>query len=267
MTVSAPVRAATGLRLEAAWERSDLLFARLEEQALRHRPIRLRQPFVFYLGHLPAFAWNHLGRSALGKRAFDAELDELFARGIDPPDTSDGPEDARAWPVPDRVRAYRDGIRGLLRPHLDEPALESTALMVLEHELMHHETLLYMMLRLDHALKRAPSGPPATRGPVATAGERAHIPAGGARLGADRAELPFGWDNEFPAHEVAVEAFSIDLTPVTQPRLPGLRRFGRLFGPASLERRGLAMADARGAHPAPVLAGGGWRLHAAQRLR
>ncbi len=215
MTTSAPVRSATGQRLEAAWERSDRLFALLEVSALRERPIRLRQPFVFYLGHLPAFAWNHLGRGALGGPAFDDELDELFARGIDPPDTSDGPEDAEAWPAPRRVRAYREGIRQELRSALDEPGLESTALMVLEHELMHQETLLYMMLRLDHALKRAPfSGPPESESGVAPVGKRARIPAGQARLGAERAALPFGWDNEFPAHDVAVDAFSIDVTPV-----------------------------------------------------
>jgi ergothioneine biosynthesis protein EgtB len=201
-------------RLEAAWERSDELFATLCEEALGQRPIRLRQPFVFYLGHLPAFAWNHLGRRRLGKPAFKPDFDDLFARGIDPPDTSDGPAEAEAWPAVAEVLDYRDRIREALRPLLDDGRLEQTALMVLEHELMHHETLLYMVLRLDHAWKKAPRAAKPTLAPSPESGRIVRIPSGVARLGASRRSLPFGWDNEFPACEVDVEAFSIDATPV-----------------------------------------------------
>jgi ergothioneine biosynthesis protein EgtB len=202
-------------RLEAAWERSDALFATLHDEALGERPIRLRQPFVFYLGHLPAFAWNHLGRRRLGRPAFNAAFDDLFARGIDPPDTSDGPSEAEAWPDVAEVRAYRDRIRDALRPVLDDGRLETTALMVLEHELMHHETLLYMVLRLDHALKRPRRAASVEAASPATgSGRTVRIPSGASRLGTPRGSLRFGWDNEFPACEVAVEAFSIDALPV-----------------------------------------------------
>jgi ergothioneine biosynthesis protein EgtB len=209
--------AAVRERLEAAWDRSDALFGTIQGTALYERPIRLRQPFLFYLGHLPAFAWNHLGLRELRSGAFRADFDELFARGIDPPDTSDGPPEAEAWPAVGEVLAYRDHVRSRLRPVLDEPRLETTALMVLEHELMHHETLLYMILRLDHARKRAPRAALA-RVPGAT-GRRVpkgvvRIPAGAARLGAERGSLAFGWDNEFPGRELHVDAFSIDVTPV-----------------------------------------------------
>ena len=209
--------AAVRERLEAAWDRSDALFGTILESALYERPIRLRQPFLFYLGHLPAFAWNHLGIRELGNPAFRPDFDELFARGIDPPDTSFGPPEAEAWPAVDEVRAYRDLVRSRLRPVLDEPRLETTALMVLEHELMHHETLLYMILRLDHARKRPPRAALAL-GPVAS--DRrvpkgvVRIPGGAALLGAAPGSLAFGWDNEFPGRAREVGAFSIDVTPV-----------------------------------------------------
>ena len=69
----------------------------------RHRrwgaPIPLRQPFLFYVGHLPAFAWNHLWRRVASRPAFAPELDTLFERGIDPPDDGEGPtNEAEAWP-------------------------------------------------------------------------------------------------------------------------------------------------------------------------
>jgi formylglycine-generating enzyme required for sulfatase activity len=41
------------------------------------------------------------------------------------------------------------------------------------------------------------------------------VPAGDAVLGADRASIPFGWDNEFDRHVVRVPAFEIDALPVT----------------------------------------------------
>jgi ergothioneine biosynthesis protein EgtB len=214
VTAAAPVGSATCARLEDAWNRSDALVALVEEDSLGERPISLRQPFLFYLGHLAAFAWQHLGLRALGWTPFHPEFDELFARGIDPPDTSLGPVTAPAWPSLAEVRSYRDRIRRELRPRLDDPVLERTSLMVLEHELMHHETLMYMLLRLDHARKRPPSIEPGPLQPGIKGSERRDVPAGHARLGADRGSLPFGWDNEFMPLEVDVDAFSIDATPV-----------------------------------------------------
>jgi ergothioneine biosynthesis protein EgtB len=41
------------------------------------------------------------------------------------------------------------------------------------------------------------------------------IPAGVATLGADPGCVRFGWDNEFPLHRVAVDAFTIDVYDVT----------------------------------------------------
>jgi ergothioneine biosynthesis protein EgtB len=40
------------------------------------------------------------------------------------------------------------------------------------------------------------------------------VGGGRVRLGAGREELPFGWDNEFPAHEVEVPDLLMDATPV-----------------------------------------------------
>src|SRR5262249_33638164 len=87
--------------------------------------------------------------------------------------------------------------------------------MLIEHELMHQETLLYMMQRLALELKVGPAWfPPVLRG----CGRRptmVHVPAGPVTLGAGLAELGFGWDNELPSHEVIVPGFTIDETPVT----------------------------------------------------
>ncbi len=89
-------------------------------------------------------------------------------------------------------------------------------LTVLEHELMHQETLRYMLHRLPYGEKRASAEAPAheTSGRAAR-GERVRIPAGTATLGANRGEIGFGWDNEFPRACRPVPDFTIDVLPVT----------------------------------------------------
>lgn len=204
--------------LERVWRRTDELFALLREDALFDQPIALRQPVLFYVGHLPAFAWNQLGRGLRGRGALDPHKDELFARGIDPVDTdayaAARPED---WPSPAATRAYRDDARARLREvargldtaHDPDRAVLHT---VLEHEAMHHETLLYMFEQLPAARKRVTAPPPVAAPRVTNA--RVAIPAGTATLGAGD-DAPFAWDNERARHDVLVPAFAIDALPVT----------------------------------------------------
>ncbi len=206
-------------RFEQAWERSDTLFAFLAPEALLEQPIPLRQPFIFYLGHLPAFAWNHLGRGGLGEPPFDPRLDDLFARGIDPVDTDVyRPASADAWPPAEDARAYRDGVRERLSgewPRLRQARDGlAAAAMVLEHELMHHETLLYMIQQLPPELKHGKAALADEAAAPGRAARPVRVPAGRARLGARPGTIDFGWDNEFSAHEVDVPAFAIDDLPV-----------------------------------------------------
>ncbi len=209
--------------LRAAWRRSDRLFGLLAAEAWLEQPIALRQPFLFYLGHLPAFAWNHLGRSLLGRPGFRAEFDELFARGIDPVGI-DAYEAQAAWPERGAVLAYRDRVREELAGALSDPGFPAggceVVAMVVEHELMHHETLLYMAQELDHGLKHRPRDWPALPPPGRALPVRpVEVPAGEAVLGARRGSLAFGWDNEFPETRVDVPRFAIDDRPVTNEDL------------------------------------------------
>src|SRR5215475_7111307 len=84
-------------------ERTRVLFDLLtDEDAHYSQPIPLRHPFVFYEGHVPAFSFNLLVKTAFGGAGIDPELEKLFARGIDPPtDQATVPDAARnreRWP-------------------------------------------------------------------------------------------------------------------------------------------------------------------------
>ncbi len=206
--------------------RTRALFAMLAPQAYYERPIPLRHPVVFYDGHIPAFAVNALLKKGLGHPGIDGGLETLFARGIDPADrTAAAASNAAAWPPRDVVRRYAQRADEAVLTALASADIESErnavlrrgqgVFTILEHEAMHQETLLYMWRRLDPESKKRPQGyapagvtPPPPRASVA-------IPAGRATLGARVEDIPFGWDNEFPAHVVDVPAFTIDVHNVT----------------------------------------------------
>ena len=212
-------------RLEAAWRRSDEIFALLEPDALYVRPIALRQPFIFYLGHLPAFAWNQVCRGLLGAIGPEPELDDLFARGIDPVGVDRyEPDKPEQWPEPARVAAYRDRVRNALSESFPQVAARAgddvlaehgrVYHLVIEHELMHHETLLYMLHQLDRGLLRKPTNLPPYRFDGAAEPARVLVAGGHIVLGERFERVPFGWDNEFPEHVERVDPFAIDRTSV-----------------------------------------------------
>jgi formylglycine-generating enzyme required for sulfatase activity len=226
-TPSALDREALRLRYLENRNRSAELFGMVEPAAYYDRPIALRHPIVFYEGHLPGFSFNKVVREALGGASLDPFLEKLFERGIDPSDLTDAARhEKESWPERQRVRAFGDACDArVLEAFATAPLTDAArspmldraqaAFTILEHEEMHHETLLYMLHRLplDRKLTRGRGGAfvdrtPERRGSV-------EVPAGRATLGARREALPFGWDNEFDEQAVEVAAFEIDVDDVT----------------------------------------------------
>jgi iron(II)-dependent oxidoreductase len=210
--------------------RTRAMFDLLDESAYVERPIPLRNPVVFYEGHLPAFAVNTLLKRALGRPGIDARLEDIFARGIDP--DTEAAAVARgnpAWPSRAEVRAYADAADRAIEAAIQSAPLDVSShptlhraqalWTILEHEEMHQETLAYMWHEVPYEKKHAPNPQPPTSN-LEDAGRDAaqiQIPAGIATLGTGPEE-PFAWDNERPAHTVHVPAFSIDVHDVTNAR-------------------------------------------------
>src|ERR671910_156566 len=157
-------------RFRSAWSKSDELFGLVKEDQISIKPIVWRHPFIFYVGHLPAFTWNQTCGGLLNWQSFDPYFDDLFCRGIDP-DVDTGechwhPDVPDTWPELSEVSRYRDQVRSVVLEALDVmPRLESSDIMaqhgrafemVLEHEYMHQETLLYMMQELPMEEKKRP---------------------------------------------------------------------------------------------------------------
>ncbi len=206
-------------------QRSEALFDLLaSEDAYYTRPIPLRHPAVFYEGHMPAFSFNTLIKKGLGQPGIDRELETLFARGIDPDsstgDGSDPAHNRRIWPGRQAVRAFAAEadariVQALLHADLDQPGhplldRAEAVFAILEHEAMHHETLLYMWHQMPFDLKRRPADYRPRDVGTTPRQEWIEIPPGRATLGVERGSIPFAWDNECGAYEVSVEAFAIE---------------------------------------------------------
>jgi ergothioneine biosynthesis protein EgtB len=210
-------------RLRTCWSRSDEIFGLLEPEALFEQPIALRHPLIFYLGHLPAFAWNQICRGVLDMPSFRSEFDWLFERGIDPVGV-DQYESSTEWPSVDEVLEYRDRVRTELLEAIgpvadradDDPLAERGRIfeVAIEHELMHQETLQYILQQLPVDHKRRPEPMPPYRFDAAAAPADITIGEGPVVLGADFETARFGWDNEFPELAVEVAEFVVDRTPV-----------------------------------------------------
>jgi gamma-glutamyl hercynylcysteine S-oxide synthase len=207
--------------------RSKLLFAIPAEETYYGRPIVLRNPIVFYEGHLPAFSVNTLVKSALKRSGINDAYEVLFARGIDPENEASAKSPTDLWPARTDVQQYGRAADALIEDALANGTLDddrvpqlrgSEAVFTsLEHEQMHHETFLYMLHNLPYEKKRAVAPPNA--GIPMHAGTSSNdliaIPPGIATLGADRGRSGFGWDNEFPAQRIEVGGFRIQRHNVT----------------------------------------------------
>src|SRR5262249_51646762 len=83
------------------------IFSLLTDDAFYEQPISLRHPIVFYVGHLPGFTFNTFVKKGLGGASVDARLETLFARGIDPDESSRARGTAaQLWPSRAEVAAF-----------------------------------------------------------------------------------------------------------------------------------------------------------------
>ena len=211
--------------LSQARAQSDRLFQIVAQSAMYDRPIAERHRTIFYLGHLEAFDGNMICHASFELPPFHPEFDRMFAFGIDPvnghlPD--DSPSD---WPSMEEVLSYNARVRQRVDECLQRatlvnsqnPYVENGQIFwaIIEHRLMHAETLAYMFHWLPAGLKHGPTGARGVRA-VPPAPRQVHIPSGEATLGfRPGGPFSFGWDNEFDRHSVAVPEFLVDAYNVT----------------------------------------------------
>jgi ergothioneine biosynthesis protein EgtB len=227
--VASPKLAAFREQFISAWSRTDRIFSLIGPNAMLEKPIVWRHPFIFYVGHLPAFSWNQICGAILNWSSYNPYFDDLFCRGVDP-DVDTGachwhPEVPDEWPSLTETTKYRDKVRAAVLEALSLLPLESSSdvmvsggrvfQLVLEHEYMHQETLLYMLQEYPIERKLRPRWPVRYSFKQGPSGRSVRVSSGLARIGSRFDASEFGWDNEFGETLVQVPAFNIDSLPVT----------------------------------------------------
>lgn len=221
-------------QLWAAWD--VVTRCMIPEKELLSKPIKLRNCCLFYLGHIPTFLDIHLTR-ATGDAATKPSYNHIFERGIDP--DVDNPENCHAhseipdeWPPVAEMLDFQEHVRNRTRSLFHVQSLEANRKLgramwiAFEHEAMHLETLLYMLLQSDRTLS-----PPGVAPDFVALGEQARksavfnqwipVPASTISVGLEDPENDdgpdryFGWDNEKPRRLVDVPAFEAQARPLT----------------------------------------------------
>lgn len=200
------------------FNRYALLFETLaSEQAYFTKPIPLRHPLIFYLGHTATFFINKLVLAGLVPERVNPQFESLFAVGVDEMRWDDLNDVHYPWPSVDEVMAYRGEVRKIVEQVIQSAALTLpinwsnpwwAIVMCIEHERIHLQTssVLIRQHALEH-VKPHPAWQPCRKSGDAPQNHLLPIPAGTVRVGKEKSASTYGWDNEYGLHEAAVPAF------------------------------------------------------------
>ena len=207
--------------LSEARARTLAVVAPYDDAVLLRQHDPLMSPLVWDLAHIVNYEDLWLVR-ALGGAPTRPELDHLY-------DAFQQPRRHRAaLPIlgPVEARAFGDEVRARALERLAAADLDPTGperllhhgfvhAMVVQHEQQHIETLLATVQLLpEHEGHRRVAAPVPVVEPTALAAASGEVlvPAGLFAMGSDH---PWSYDNERPRHDRWVDAFHIDVAPVT----------------------------------------------------
>jgi 5-histidylcysteine sulfoxide synthase/putative 4-mercaptohistidine N1-methyltranferase len=186
-------------------------------EAYFKKPISLRHPLIFYLGHTSTFFTNKLLLAGLITERINPKMESMFAVGVDEMSWDDLDNTHYDWPSVDEVRAYRKKVRELVDRLIRETPLTLpiswnspwwTMMMGIEHERIHLETS--SVLIRQHALEYVvphPAWEPYRKSGRAPENELVDVPEGTVRLGKNKTDSTYGWDNEYGTHIAEVASF------------------------------------------------------------
>lgn len=199
-------------------DRYELLFETLvSDEAYYSKPITLRHPLIFYLGHTATFFTNKLILARAITHRINPRLESMFAVGVDEMSWDDLDTTHYDWPMVDEVRHYRSVMRETVDRLITELPITLpigwdspwwTIIMGIEHERIHLETS--SVLIRQHALKFVKPHPhwqPCKKTGIAPENQLVTVPAGLVQIGKTIADATYGWDNEYGSHHAEIPSF------------------------------------------------------------
>ena len=210
----------------------------IPDEELMEKPIKLRNACIFYLGHIPTFFDMKLTEATNGPPTEPKYFYKIFERGIDP--DVDNPEKCHAhsevpdaWPKLEEILTFQKRVRErVVKLYKSGQAYSDNWMgravwLGFEHEIMHLETLLYMLIQSEKTLPPNGTAAPdfkqlaAQTRMEAAKNEWFDIPEQHVQIGLNDLENSdgpvryFGWDVEKPPYEVKVKAFKAKGRPIT----------------------------------------------------
>lgn len=197
--------------LAAARESTRALLEPLDEETLTRQWSPLQSPLVWDLAHVGHFEELWIARRVGRRSPLLAEGDDLYdAFRHVRNERSDLPilRPAAAWSYLEAVRERTLETLESVDLDSEDPLLRDGYVfgLVLQHERQHNETMLQTIQLAG--VEHAGGGPGAVR-------HRGEVLVDAGPFEQGTSEQPWAYDNERPAHEVHVGAFTIDSAPVT----------------------------------------------------
>jgi 5-histidylcysteine sulfoxide synthase/putative 4-mercaptohistidine N1-methyltranferase len=196
----------------------DLFNCLRTDAAYYEKPIALRHPLIFYLGHTATFFINKLVLARLIDTRINPRFESLFAVGVDEMSWDDLGVELNAWPKVAEVKAYRRHVRELVLSLIDTLPLTGpidwqspwwAIVMGIEHERIHLETSSVLIRQHQlHHVQPQKNWPYCQSAGAAPANYLLPVAGGTVRLGKKFDAPTYGWDNEYGEHSNQVRDFS-----------------------------------------------------------
>ncbi len=200
-------------------DRYEQLFETLRnDEAYYKKPITLRHPLIFYLGHTATFFVNKLILAGLITERIDPRLESIFAVGVDEMSWDDLDSTHYNWPSVEEVRSYRKSMRTMVDELISTMPLtlpiswESNwwpILMGIEHERIHLETSSVLIRQHAlHFVQPHPDWQPCRKSGTAPENELIRVEVGTVTIEKNKTDHQhYGWDNEYGSHTADIPAF------------------------------------------------------------
>ena len=200
------------------FDRYESLFDTLANQeAYFKKPISLRHPLIFYLGHTATFFVNKLLLVHLIDQRINPRFESMFAVGVDEMSWDDLNDAHYDWPSVSEVKAYRQQVRNLVSQLILESPLTLpinwqnpwwAIIMGIEHERIHLETSSVLIRQHDLSyVKNHPAWQPCLQTGAAPNNQLVAIEQGQVNLGKSKDNDFYGWDNEYGHHQADIAPF------------------------------------------------------------
>ncbi|WP_323751803.1 5-histidylcysteine sulfoxide synthase [Marinobacter sp.] len=188
-----------------------------DDSGFYEKPIPLRHPLIFYLGHTATFFVNKLVLAKLLPERVDPYMESTFAVGVDEMSWDDLNDEHYDWPSVSAVMAYRAKVRATVLDLIETLPLHLPItwdspwwpiVMGIEHERIHLETSSVLIRQHDLDKVR----PQAEWSPIRETGEAPEnslitVPAGSVKIGKSYDDAYYGWDNEYGDHQSEIDEF------------------------------------------------------------